>query len=221
MVEMLVVIGILVLLAGILLPMVIRAVGAGEKARASAELQSISAALESYHASFGDYPRFSETDLSGGKKGSELLVEALIAPRDNDGQTGPGFRKRGTQGQVYGPYLPLEKFKYSNTQLQDSFGNAILYIPARPVKPNINANDDFIGPNEDSLYDSRYLSSLTEEQFRYMMDDRNNNGRIDSGETPAYTGPYILWSAGADGTFGPASLTPIDATKCDDVTNFR
>ncbi len=218
MVELLVVIGILVLLAGILLPMVIRAVRSGEKARASAELQSISAALESYHASFGDYPRSSNP---ASITGSQVLVEALIAPRDDDGQTGPGFRKRGTQGQVYGPYLPLEKFKYSNTQLQDSYGNAILYIPARPVKPNINANGDFIGPDGNSLYDSRYLSALTQEQFRYMMDDRNNNGQIDSGETPAYTGPYVLWSAGADGTFGPTSLTPTEAAKCDDVTNFR
>jgi prepilin-type N-terminal cleavage/methylation domain-containing protein len=227
-IEMLVVIGILALLMGILLPMVIRAVRSGDRAKASAQIQSIAAALESYHQSFGDYPRLPEANLAGTAPaprmyGSDLLLWALIAPRDatQDGAEGPGFRKRGMQGQVYGPYLPIEKFKYDNIGIQDSFGNNILYIPARPAKPNLGATNGFIAGNAGALYDSRYLSNLTEQQFRYMMGDLNTNGQIDGNEQPVSTAPYILWSAGSDGTYGPAALNATDVAKCDDVTNFR
>jgi prepilin-type N-terminal cleavage/methylation domain-containing protein len=57
----------------------------------------------------------------------------------------------------------------------------------------------------------------------------NCNGTIDSdkGESALTTGPYILWSPGNDGLFGPANKgqTPFpakaDLSRCDDVTNFK
>lgn len=220
-IELLVVIGIILLLLGLLLPMVLRAIRSGERTRAASELQSIAAALESYYQSFGDYPRSSDLTTF---KGSQVLLEALISPRDDDGQAGPGFRKRGNQGPVYGPYLPPEKFKYSTVELQDGFGNAILYIPARPQKPNINTAQGYVWDSANALYDTRYIESgkfTNLSYFRYMMGDVNNNGGIDAGEQPAYTGAYLLWSAGPDGLYGPSGLTPSDASQCDDVTSFR
>lgn len=220
-IELLVVIGIILVLLGLLLPMVLRAIRSGERTRSASELQSIATALESYYQSFGDYPRSSDlTNI----KGSRVLVEALISPSDNDGQAGPGFRKRGNQGPVYGPYLPLDKFNFTSTQLQDGLKNTILYIPARPQKPNINAPQGYAWDSKDALYDTRYIESgkfANISYFRYMMGDLNNNGGIDPGEQPAYTGPYLLWSAGPDGQYGPSGLNPTSASACDDVTNFR
>jgi prepilin-type N-terminal cleavage/methylation domain-containing protein len=61
-----------------------------------------------------------------------------------------------------------------------------------------------------------------------MLGDYNQNGYIDSGEIAASTAPYLLWSAGSDGVYGPTAsvvgLQPSDVknlvNKCDDVTNF-
>jgi type II secretory pathway pseudopilin PulG len=57
----------------------------------------------------------------------------------------------------------------------------------------------------------------------------NHNGMIDSdkGESALTTGPYILWSPGNDGVYGPLNKgqtpfpTKADIAKCDDVTNFK
>jgi hypothetical protein len=66
-----------------------------------------------------------------------------------------------------------------------------------------------------------------------MLGDYGFNGYIASGETPATTAAYLLWSAGPDGVYGPvgsnnvANFTNLSPTavknlvsKCDDVTNF-
>jgi prepilin-type N-terminal cleavage/methylation domain-containing protein len=224
-VEMLVVVGILAALIAILAPMTIRLLRSGEKARAQADLQSVAAALEAFYQDFDStYP----SDTSGGtKKGSQILLEALMGPGDAaaDGADGFGRRKRGTQGKVYGPYLPAEKWKYTATELQDRFGNAILYVPARPAKPNINdtAVARYIAGNDGALWNTNYLESKFSpaNSFNYLMGDTNTNGQLNSGETAAYTGPYLLWGAGGDGQYGIATLNATEAAKCDDVTNFR
>ena len=76
-VELLVVIGIIVLLAGILLPTVVRSVGAGERGRIRADLASIEMALEAYHTDFGDYPRPARNEPN---TGFAALTKALIGP---------------------------------------------------------------------------------------------------------------------------------------------
>ncbi len=223
-IELLTVVGILALLIGILLPVILTGIRTAERARGSADLQAIATALEAYHSEFGDYPRSSNLDTAPIIAGSQVLLEALISPRDDDGKAGPGFRKRpGGQGQVYGPYLPLDKFKSSNTQLFDRFGQPILYYPARPVKPNIGIVGGFIAPNSNSLYDSRYGSGLlTEAQLSIMMGDLSVNGAIDNlipqvSETPAYTGPFLLISAGSDTKFGTGHQT-INPSSASDPT---
>lgn len=50
------------------------------------------------------------------------------------------------------------------------------------------------------------------------------DGRITDSETPAYTGPFLLWMAGPDEKFGPepeTTFTAKDISNCDDVTNFN
>jgi prepilin-type N-terminal cleavage/methylation domain-containing protein len=203
-VELLVVIGIIVLLIGILLPMIARAMRQGNRARIASDLNAISAALDAYKADFGDYPRLiytSATTYNGTGAGAALLGKSLMAlgdstsaaynssntytvgqivlgsgsgtteldyqatqavPANNapqlptaagpnywqpialgtaaDGADGPGFRIRGTQGRVYGPYLQADKFKTLGLAIVDNFGNPVLYYAANPGHPTITAD---------------------------------------------------------------------------------
>ncbi|HSZ54912.1 MAG TPA: prepilin-type N-terminal cleavage/methylation domain-containing protein [Tepidisphaeraceae bacterium] len=129
-IELLVVIGIIVLLATFLLPMLQRAQIQARRTSMAADLQVISQALEAYKGDFGDYPRVNRLQAQGWINGqpvlpanpvtlnpsfavgAQILCWALIAPggAGQDGADGPGFRIRGTVGSVKGPYLPPDRF---------------------------------------------------------------------------------------------------------------
>jgi prepilin-type N-terminal cleavage/methylation domain-containing protein len=49
-------------------------------------------------------------------------------------------------------------------------------------------------------------------------EDKNGNSLLDV-ESPI-TSPFLLWTAGKDGQFGPTTATKKDVVVCDDVTNF-
>jgi type II secretory pathway pseudopilin PulG len=263
---MLVVIGIIVVVVGLAAPMITRAWRAGDRAATFSDLQAIATALEAYKQDHGDYPRIVERlPFTGGPDdytGARMLCRALIGPGPGsatgtpppamiiDGAgvaptagaqetlPGPGFRIRGTQGKVYGPYLPLNRFKMANptsttapTQpgylaLMDRYGKPILYYPANG-KPNITLGTSFImtfnpstaGPR--SLYNSDdNRAAMPLNVFRRMMGDANANGHIDPEETAAYDGAFLLWSTGPDEAFGNAATTAT-LGKTDDITNFR
>jgi len=138
-VEMLVVIGIMVLIIGAALPMLSHAMHTAQRTRAMADLQTISQALEHYRNDFRDYPRTPLSDRGiQSTSGAVLLCWALIAPGPavgappiaGDGNEGPGFRIRGTQGQVYGPYLQTDKFRLKDL------------TPVTPDSPPRNVADD-------------------------------------------------------------------------------
>jgi prepilin-type N-terminal cleavage/methylation domain-containing protein len=106
---------------------------------------------------------------------------------------------------------------------------------AAPPRPLYNSYDNTAVPppamaNPNATFPNG-LSLLPENQMQYIMGDRNYNGMIDSTTMPpeaaVYTGPYILWTAGADGIYGfgndPATMmprVPAAGMKTDDVTNF-
>ncbi len=172
----------------------------------------------------------------------------------NDGADGPGFRLRqlpgqAPQGKVHGPYLQAEKFNVIGCMFHDREGNPILYFPARLGNSNIRAvlsgEGGFVHKGHHALYDARdgiifFRRPVTESDdtnaliaMRIMLGDFNANpalinGIIDPGETPATDAPFLLWSAGPDGLFGPirpdptGSWTPTkrEIEKCDDITNF-
>ena len=160
------------------------------------------------------------------------------------------------KSQVYGPYLRVDQFtvSYNNNppaawatdrvigldaELLDRSGRPILYFPASLTRPNIRNGPNppgFVGnsttPAEAirSLYNfadnSEIFGTTRLSHFRIMLGDRNYNGYIDDRETPAFEGPYLLWTAGPDGLFGPAVDNPADIRQShidetDDVTNFR
>jgi prepilin-type N-terminal cleavage/methylation domain-containing protein len=126
-IELLVVIGIIVLLATIVLPMISQAHKQAIRVSMAADLQVIGQALEAYKHDFGDYPRPDRNQINDNPNlpfvtGAALLCWALVAPgpansqqvgpsiSPGDGADGPGFRVRGTIGAVKGPYLPPDRF---------------------------------------------------------------------------------------------------------------
>ncbi|HSZ54411.1 MAG TPA: prepilin-type N-terminal cleavage/methylation domain-containing protein [Tepidisphaeraceae bacterium] len=125
-IELLVVVGMIVLLATILLPMISKVHSQARRTATAADLMTISEALEAYKGDFGDYPRLDHRDHLGLPRviGAPLLCWALVAPgpalstpigpgglsSPGDGADGPGFRLRGTTGPVKGPYLPPDRF---------------------------------------------------------------------------------------------------------------
>src|SRR4051812_49044875 len=56
-IEMMVVIGVIIVLAGILIPTVLQARKGARRARIAADLNTITIALEAYQGDFGDFPR--------------------------------------------------------------------------------------------------------------------------------------------------------------------
>jgi len=125
-IELIVVIGIIVVIASLVLGMLGKANKTAQRTRQSADLQSISQALEAYRADMHDYPRLppgTQATDPNFVSGAELLCWALLAPGPAvtdtnhpvaDGSDGMGFRTRGTKGQTYGPYLTPEKFRLFN-----------------------------------------------------------------------------------------------------------
>jgi len=247
-VEILVVIGIIVVLAGILLPTVIKAYSQANKNKLALDLQAIGMALEAYKGDFGDYPR---TTTGSTNTGAAVLCQALFAPGPvaNDGADGLGFRIRAGAGKVYGPYLQTDRWildddatvgnaisNYANMVIFTKDYTPILYYPANPAKPDITVAQRYVWTSSTAMYNAN--DNLTAPptftmpllSLSCLLGDYNNNGAIDSAVIPeASIGnyPYLLISTGPDGAFGSSSFASGSsvanrqaAQACDDVTNF-
>lgn len=174
-----------------------------------------------------------------------------------DGADGFGFRTRRinnvAQGAIRGPYLRPEQFKVRRSPppapppndvtypppqpfvMVDIDDQPILYYVAAAAKPNIHLPDTYVAiayraPSPMfNVYDNSglYLDGLY--RMRLMLGDVSLDGAIDANESAATTGPYIVWSAGPDGLYGPVPdplpLTPPQRralrSKVDDVANFQ
>jgi hypothetical protein len=131
----------------------------------------------------------------------------------------------------------------------------ILYYPARPGPRNPALARTYIGNTvatpgpEDFTWDvgdnrfdkDRPPVYVSKGDFQAMVGEYDGSGAIEQGgtvpEQELANGPYILWGAGPDGSFGltfpdndlhPDRLKPEQAIlnskaaqTCDDVTNFR
>ena len=168
-IELLVVVGMIVLLATILLPMVNHARTQAMRTSMAADLMVISQALEAYKGDFGFYPQINRNPSpnqpapnAGPLTGAALLCWALVAPgpaispnsvTPGDGADGPGFRLRGTVGPIKGPYLPPDRFLIGTVD-----GGGMVHTPNTIIlSPGQKAafND-----NEDVLADRSYSPIL-------------------------------------------------------------
>lgn len=182
--------------------------------------------------------------------GAAILCRALLGPGDaaTDGADGPGFRKiplSVSQSKVIPAYLPADKFKLVNlannlppresvpadlnsAAFADRSGKPILYY-AGNKQANVNATNGYVTafawpsttqrPMFNAQDNAKYLST---NKLRLILGDQNKNGYIDGTEKAAYTGEYLLLSAGPDEEFGPKVDTEIISSKnpADDVANF-
>ncbi len=173
----------------------------------------------------------------------------------SDGADGPGFRTR-PQGKISSPYLPVDKFKRQGLALLDHNGNPIMYFPASAVKINLNqtgatgtgyyissANlvSTVAAPTMFNFDDNGTLAvsmstdptpsaqkSLSRMQAMMGLRTFGNPSVVPPGKQPVSV-PFLLWSPGADGIFGPAEdvssfgtdaqLIDRAVRKCDDVAN--
>ena len=233
-VELLVVIGIILVLMALLLPALNVAWKSATRTRMALDIQTISTALENYRGDFQQYPQ-----VYTAGRGSWWLCNALVGPANLSTSGVYGFRNV-TGGKIWGPYIPPDKIKMgdpsgagnvSNYVLMDKYNHPILYYPAKGVKVDITQPGGYLGTNgmfnpNDNTSTGSYDSTTTEMtalMFQLLMGDANGNGAIDPGETPAYTGNYVLWSAGPDERFGPLvnPTGPVSPSNpCDDVHNF-
>jgi type II secretory pathway pseudopilin PulG len=257
---MLVVIGIILLVVGLGMPMAMHAWRTLDRTATYNNLQVIAAGLEAYRADHGDYPRVTVpwTGGPGDYNGARMLCRALIAPgaagpatatgtpppaagpmiydgkgnEQNPGLPAPGFRLRGAQGRVYGPYIPAERFKTGNPSapgqlnpdpgylaLLDRYEKPILYYPATG-KFNVRADRGYIGDYDPAapptaggrpMFNAHdNIGAMSFATFSMAMGDGNLNSKIDTPrdipERPLYEGPYMLWSSGPDEKFAIAVL---------------
>jgi type II secretory pathway pseudopilin PulG len=178
--ELLIVIGILVVLAGMTVAIVGKAYRTGRSSRVRADFNAIAIALGQYANDFkGAYPMsFDPNTGKANQFNDHVLARALIGPGPGtgpdpnlaDGADGPGFRVV-TNGKVYPPYLAADKFKVAvviasdgrdqraNWELLDIFGNPIAYLPKRGKGPTLL---NHVSGNADALYDMWDLVALAD-----------------------------------------------------------
>ena len=224
-IELLVVIGIIALIIGLLLPTLGRVRRNARNARALADLQAIATALEVYKSDLGDYPP--SLSILPPISGGEMLAWTMVGPYNvalgtniaMDGKDGPGFRV-GSRGSVYGPYLDVEKFLLPNPRptgdsyfLKDTFGQPILYFRRLP-RPLSNLPADLYTANDNAAVGLTLNVRPLNRAGAATAQDRFNPVAL----REKATGPYLLWSAGLDGAFGPQDPSdPKQVKSCDDV----
>ncbi len=140
-IEILVVMTIILVLAGLVLATSGYVHNKGARSRAEAEIAAISAALENYKADNGVYPVSSslkptETDPKLYEGASNALYSALVGDTENpDGQPGPGpsymtFKSNQLGGTETEPFI------------KDPFGNSYGYSTVGPTDGGYNPTFD-------------------------------------------------------------------------------
>jgi type II secretory pathway pseudopilin PulG len=154
-VELLVVITIIIILAGLILATVGYVQKKGATSRAAAEIAAMSAALESYKADNGIYPRSSDTDaLSAQMKGNpadyqaaSLYLYTQLSATNADGTVIAGARVYFTfKPQMLNTITTTTTDAFGNITttttvkfIRDPFGNSYGYSTAQAANPGGNA----------------------------------------------------------------------------------
>jgi type II secretory pathway pseudopilin PulG len=143
-IELLVVITIIVILAGLILSTIGYVQKKGARARAEAEIAAMSAALESYKADNGIYPTDSNTTAlkantmgdptqSTYQNASLSLYKAISGDADNDSN-------RIAESKSYFSFKPNQLYPLTQNQavtfIRDPFGNSYGYSTVKSSNPN-------------------------------------------------------------------------------------
>jgi prepilin-type N-terminal cleavage/methylation domain-containing protein len=138
-VEILVVMTIILVLAGLVLATSSYVHNKGARSRAEAEIAAMSAALENYKADNGVYPTSSliltSTTAADYTGASKLLYRALVGDTDTDGQPGPGTSYMAFKPNQLGG-------TGTDTFVKDPFGNSYGYSTVGPTGGGNNPTFD-------------------------------------------------------------------------------
>ncbi len=154
-IELIVVIAIIIVLAGLILSTVGYVQKKGARARAETEIAAISAACESYKADNGIYPTDASTtetlrpnvDPDGGDPGNSNFISSarFLYPKisgDSDGDPSNGIEGKGYFAGALKSNMLSPNPAGPNTYIRDPFGNAYGYSTFESVNPgSANGNN--------------------------------------------------------------------------------
>ena len=143
-IEILIVIGIILFLAGLLLAVSGFVQEKGKRSRAEAEIAALSAALESYKADNGIYPQSTDTNSldpsstnpSSYVASSKSLYIQLSGDSDDNPTTSSSSDTKNYFGSALKPNMLNPNPPGANTYIHDPFGNSYGYSTARASNPN-------------------------------------------------------------------------------------
>jgi type II secretory pathway pseudopilin PulG len=143
-IEILIVIGIILFLAGLLLAISGFVQEKGKRSRAEAEIAALSAALESYKADNGIYPQSTDTNSldpssfnpSSYVASSKSLYIQLSGDSDDNPTTTSSSDTKNYFGSAVKPNMLNPNPPGANTYIRDPFGNSYGYSTARASNPN-------------------------------------------------------------------------------------
>ena len=141
-VELLIVMAIILVLAGLILATSSYVQKKGQRSRAEAEIAAISAALENYKADNGVYPVNATTNTldpistSDYKPASRSLYAALTGDDDDDPTTASSASAKNYFGSALKPNMLGPIPAGPNTYLRDPFGNSYGYSTAKASNPS-------------------------------------------------------------------------------------
>ena len=183
-VEMLTVIAIMAVLAGLLFPAIGMVQRRSREKAARATIERLKLALEQYQADFGDYPPTSLAALgvatNGVNEGIESLVRCLSTSRE------------------HGPYFPFEEKDLSNTD-----GDSLLRDPCDSTitaKTLFELTDPWGNPFI-YFHNRDYRGGARLERYTLQTGERANckpHPGEKTGQYPAASS-FVIWSVGANG----------------------
>ncbi len=138
-VELLVVMSIILVLAGLTLATSSYVQNKGARSRAEAEIAAMSAALENYKADNGIYPASTtlvptDADLTNYQTASKILFQGLAGDSNADGQPGPATS--------YMAFRPNQLSSDIPPYVKDPFGNSYGYSTRGPTDGGYNPTFD-------------------------------------------------------------------------------
>jgi type II secretory pathway pseudopilin PulG len=153
--ELLVVMTIIIVLAGLILATVGYVQKKGARSRAEAEMAAMSAALESYRADNGIYPtdlatteqlKATDSNPNNYAPASRFLYKQLTGDDDGDPTTAAPANAKNYLGGALKPQMLSPNPPGPNTFIRDPFGNSYGYSTLKAVNP---ASPDGYNPTFD------------------------------------------------------------------------
>jgi len=147
-IELVLVVGIIIVLAGLVLSTAGYARKKGARARAESEIAAMSAACENYKADNGIYPReAASTDMLNAKVSgnpSTYQAASLYLYKQLSGDSSANRNPTGKSYMVFKPNMLFPPDQSQNVQyIQDPFGNSYGYSTANSVSSALGYNPTF------------------------------------------------------------------------------